>query len=122
MSRRRMQVAALMFALTFAVTGCGYSSPNPLGPSMSTVSVQGVKVTPQVIQFSAIGDTKDLVATISPANATDQVVTWDSSDPKVASVDAKGRVTALAAGAGVFITVTTHDGRYQASVNVSVNQ
>lgn len=122
MTRRIAQIAALMIAVSSLVGACGYSPTNPSNAYTGPVAVQGVKVTPQQIQLSAIGETKDLVATIFPANATDQAVTWDSSDPKVVSVDAKGRITALAAGAGIFITVTTHDGRYEASVNVSVNQ
>jgi len=35
-------------------------------------------------------------------------------------VDGSGLVTAIGAGAGVFITVFTHDGARQASANVSV--
>jgi uncharacterized protein YjdB len=84
------------------------------------VAVQGVKVTPQVVQLLAIGDTGRVVATISPSNATDQAVRWESSDSGVASVNAAGLITAKAAGLGVFVTVYTHDGGHQASVNVSV--
>jgi uncharacterized protein YjdB len=83
--------------------------------------VEGVKVTPQVIVFPAIGETTQLSATVSPANATDKAIAWESTDSTVAAVDAFGRVTAMAVGSGVFITVSTHDGHHQASVNVSVN-
>ena len=121
MSRRYQQLAALMFALAWFGTACGYSQNNPLYPSMSTVSVLGVKVTPQSIQFTSIGETRDVTATVSPSNATDQTVTWTSSNPDVATVDATGRVTAVAVGFNVFITATTHDGKYQASVAVNVN-
>ena len=84
------------------------------------VAVQGVKVTPQVVQLLAIGETRQVVATISPSNATDQAVRWESSDSRVASVNAAGLITAKAEGSGVFVTVYTHDGGHQASVNVSV--
>jgi uncharacterized protein YjdB len=85
------------------------------------VAVQGVKVTPQVIVFDAIGQTKLVVATVVPSNATDQVVTWESTDSTVATVDSSGLVTAKAVGFGVFITAFTRDGLRQASVNVSVD-
>jgi uncharacterized protein YjdB len=38
----------------------------------------------------------------------------------VASVNATGLVTARSAGVGVFVTVFTHDGNFQASANVGV--
>ena len=55
------------------------------------------------------------------ANATDQGIIWESTDSTVATVNALGLVTARGVGAGVFITAYTHDGHFQASVNVSVN-
>jgi uncharacterized protein YjdB len=108
----------LLYAVGLAA-GCSY--PNqPYGPT-ANVAVRGVKVAPQTIEFVAIGETKTLSATISPANATDQTISWQSTDSTVAGVDANGLVTAKAVGFGVFITVTTHDGRHEASANVSVN-
>ncbi len=105
--------------LLLAPAACGDSGPMA-DPSGTNVPVQGVKVTPQVVQLLAIGETRQIVATIAPANATDQAITWESSDPSVASVDPAGLVTANAAGAGVFITAYTHDGHHEASVNVTV--
>ena len=114
----RRTITGLVCASTFAV-GCSYSSA-PYGRT-DNIAVNGVTITPQTIQFVAVGETRSLVAKISPANATDQAVTWDSSDPMVASVDNTGRVTARSIGAGVFITVTTHDGHHEASANIGVN-
>jgi uncharacterized protein YjdB len=99
-------------ALALAAAGCSSSS--------EPVAVDGVRVTPQSIQLTAIGATRQLVATISPANATDRVLTWESTDSTVASVDATGLVTARAGGVGIFITAITHDGHFQSSANVSV--
>jgi alpha-amylase len=112
-----------MFALlVLTANGCSNpGQPSDPDPPANTVSVLAVKVTPQTVQFGALGETKQLLATISPANATDQAIVWESTDSSVASVDAVGRVTAKAVGSGVFITAYTHDGRHQASVNVSVS-
>lgn len=44
------------------------------------------------------GDTESLSATITPANATNKTITWSSSNSAVATVDAKGKITAVAAG------------------------
>ena len=108
----------LIYGVALAL-GCSY--PNQPYSSTDNVAVLGVKVAPQTIAFLAIGETKNLTATIAPANATDQIISWQSTDSTVASVDANGLVTAKAVGSGVFITVTTHDGRHEASANVSVN-
>ena len=62
--------------------------------------VLGVKVTPQSVLLTALGETRQLSATIDPDSATDQRMTWMSSDTSVATVDAGGVVTAGAPGLG----------------------
>lgn len=61
-----------------------------------------------------VDDTFDLVATISPASAADQSVTWESDDTDVVTVDENGTVTAIGAGAA-SVTVTTSNGGFTAS-------
>ncbi|MDR0670704.1 MAG: family 43 glycosylhydrolase, partial [Oscillospiraceae bacterium] len=56
-----------------------------------------------------VGTTKRLSAALTPADPIDADLTWSSSDPQVATVDAAGLVTALAAGE-TTVTVTTVDG------------
>ena len=56
---------------------------------------------------------------IYPQNATNQAVTWSSSNPAVATIDATGKVTALSVGTTV-ITVTTVDGGKSDTFNVNV--
>lgn len=116
---RQAVLKVSMVLLAAVASGCGYSTQPNYPPT--TVTVEGVIVTPQSVVLVAIGETRQLVATIAPLDATDRAVTWESSDPSVATVDAAGLVTARAAGDGVFITVFTHDGHHQASVNVSVS-
>ena len=45
-----------------------------------------------------VGATKQLTATVSPSNATNTSVTWESLDELVATVDASGLVTGVANG------------------------
>ena len=65
------------------------------------------------------GGTANLTATITPANATNQNVTWSSNAPSVATVSSSGNVTAVAPGTAT-ITVTTEDGNKTATCAVTV--
>ena len=62
-------------------------------------------------------ETVTLKATISPANATIQTVTWSSSNEDVATVDASGKVTGVSEGSA---TITASAGGKSASCEVKV--
>ena len=83
------------------------------------IRVTGVSLNIEDYMPLAVGTTKTLIATLSPANATNRSVTWTSSDPTVACVDDNGVVTAVSAG-WANITVTTADGGYTATADVLV--
>jgi uncharacterized protein YjdB len=65
------------------------------------------------------GETQTLTATVLPASATNKAVTWASSNPDVATVNANGAVTGITTGT-CFITVTTADGGHTAQAPVTV--
>ncbi|MDR0750837.1 MAG: Ig-like domain-containing protein, partial [Tannerellaceae bacterium] len=67
----------------------------------------------------AVAETIQLIATVSPANADNKGITWQTSDDAVAAVAADGTVTALAPGTAV-ITVITNDGGYSAICTITV--
>ena len=52
-------------------------------------------------------ETVDLVATILPETTTDKSVTWTSSDEAIATVDADGKVTAVAVGKATITATAT---------------
>ena len=56
------------------------------------------------------GDSETLTVTYTPADADDRNVTWTSSDNSIATVDANGKVTAVAEGAAI-ITATSGNGK-----------
>lgn len=88
--------------------------------TVSPIVVTGVSLnkTSTTIEISA---TETLVATIAPSNATNQNVTWTSSDTDVATVGSDGTVTGVSTGTAT-ITVTTSDGSYTATCDVTVQE
>ena len=66
-----------------------------------------------------VGEKFKVTAAVSPKNAAVKLVSYKSSNTKVAEVDSKGNVTAKAAGTAA-ITVTTLDGNKKASCAVTV--
>ena len=83
-----------------------------------TVAVTGVTLNQNEAQMTVGGETLTLTATVNPNNATDQSVSWSTSDANVATVE-NGVVTAVAAGTAT-ITVTTTDGSFTATCDVTV--
>ncbi|EHJ02115.1 Ig domain protein group 2 domain protein [Clostridium sp. DL-VIII] len=74
----------------------------------STVKVTSVALNTTKLNW-AIGNIGTFTATVLPNNATNKAVTWKSSNTKVATVDSKGKLTAVGAGSAT-ITCTASDG------------
>ena len=120
---------------TKAVTGYTYSPDGALAPANTSVTITyATKTTTQVITVTNVavtgvsvkasttiekGKTETLTPTISPSNATNKAVSWESDNTSVATVTSAGVVTAVAAGTA-NITVTTEDGSFEATCVVTV--
>ena len=63
------------------------------------------------------GETSVLVATISPANASENNISWKSSNTKVATVNKNGKITAVKAGS---VKITASSGKKSATCNLDV--
>jgi hypothetical protein len=81
-----------------------------------TVSVSSVTLDKDRLDLT-VGGTAKLTATVSPADATDKSVTWESSDASVATVDNDGNVKALKGGTS---NITAKAGGKSASALVDV--
>lgn len=66
-----------------------------------------------------VGDTKELTATVTPENATNPTLTWESSAPQIATV-ANGKVTALKAGKATITVKATDASGKSATCEVTV--
>ena len=87
-----------------------------VAPCVTVVPVTSVSISGGDFELKE-GASKQLSATVAPANATDRAVSWKSSNTSVATVNASGNVTAVAAGTA---TITATAGGKSATVTVTV--
>lgn len=105
---------ALLFALSAAACGGG-DSTEPNDP------IASVTISPATVQLAALGETSQLSATVrtqSGANAN-ATLSWQSSAPQIATVDANGLVRAIAVGSA---QITASAGSVSGSAQVTVVQ
>ena len=72
-----------------------------------TLPVLSVTLNESADTLTAVNDTLQLTAVVTPDNATNKAVTWSSSNDSVAIVDNNGFVTAV--GNGIAIITATAD-------------
>jgi hypothetical protein len=104
--------AQVEIALANAEYGRFFGSP------VVTIPVTGVTVAPTSTTLAA-GASTTLTATVAPANATNQAVTWITSNPAVATVNSSGVVTGVGSGTAT-ITVITQSGGFTATSTITV--
>ena len=97
----------------------GFTANCALTVTPSTIPVTGVSLSPSIATVS-IGSHQQLTPSISPSNATNQLVTWSTSNSSAATVNSSGLVTGVVEGTAT-ITVTTDDGGYTATCDVTVS-
>ena len=89
------------------------------GSGDDTIPVTGVSL-PLTLSLIVDSPPQTLTAAITPANATNKAVAWESSDIAIATVSETGDVSPQAAGTAT-ITVTTADGGHTAVCAVTVH-
>jgi|GEM_PF-2569089 len=91
--------ALVLIAVAAVVCSCGGGKEDkPDGPiTPSVVAVSSVSLSKTEAEL-VVGNTLQLTATVSPSNATDKSVTWNSSNASVATVTPTGLVSAKAEG------------------------
>lgn len=94
--------------------------PEPTPKPPSTISVTGISLN-STTGTIILGETGQLTASILPVNATNKNVTWTTSDNNVATVDNKGKVTAVGVG-NAIITAKTADGAKTATAAYTITK
>ncbi|MDD3148059.1 MAG: Ig-like domain-containing protein, partial [Candidatus Riflebacteria bacterium] len=87
--------------------------------STKSVSVTWVNLN-KTSTIMLINDSEILLPTITPANATNQNLTWYSTDSSIANVDSSGKVTGIKDGKAIIV-VKTEDGHCTAECVVTVS-
>ena len=82
-----------------------------------TTAVSGITLDKSELSMRVGDNPVTLVAKVTPDDATDKTVTWSSSNVKVATVDANGKVTAVGSGEA---TITAMAGGKTATCKLSV--
>ena len=102
----------------YGLTYAGEETATGVSFKTKTQPVTGVSLDKTELSVET-GKTATLKATIAPANATNKDLNWTSDNEKVATVDSKGVVTAVATGTA-NIRVSTKDGNKSAQAKVTV--
>ncbi len=87
----------------------------------ATVPVTGVTLDKTTLELFT-GNTATLTATVQPSDATNQNVTWESSNTEVATVGANGKVTAVGEGNATITATAEENSNISATCTVTVTQ
>ena len=112
----------LSACIVFAFAGCSNSGGGSDSPQV--VRVSGVTLNKSTLTLD-VDTSEQLIATVSPDNASDKSVKWLSSDTEIVTVTEDGTVKAVSDGTGpsgdtATVTVRTTDGAKTASCTVKV--
>lgn len=88
------------------------------GTKVESVEVEGISLDRTSLTLQK-GSSYTLTATITPTDATNKLVIWSSDNEDVATVSSAGEVSGESVGTAT-ITVTTADGGYTATCEVTV--
>jgi|GEM_PF-4244234 len=102
----------------FLYFACDSGEKDSTPGTVENVSVNDIKLNNTMIIET--GSSMELTYTISPSDATNQNVSWTSSDTDVATVSSTGLVTAVSAGTST-VQVITADGTFTANCQVTVH-
>ena len=96
------KVTAVAVGTATLTAACGSKSAScQLTVSSTIVGVTGIILSKTTLTLG-VGGSETLTATVLPDNVTNKTITWSSDKASVATVDANGKVTALAKGMAII--------------------
>ena len=104
-----------LFMVGLCVSGC---SEKVKFDNDNTIPVTGIILNPSEA-ILAVGYSLTMDVAVEPVEAVAKTMVWSTDNEQIATVDAAGKVTAVAPGTAI-ITATTDDGRFSAISNITI--
>lgn len=118
--RREATITITSGSNTFTVTVVQEGTKEDGSENEPPVQVTGITLNQTALRLK-VGETVTLEATVEPADATVQSVSWSTSDPEVATVNtATGEVTAIADGTATVTATSTSNKKVSATCSIVV--
>ncbi|MGN1416191.1 MAG: cellulase family glycosylhydrolase [Oscillospiraceae bacterium] len=114
-------------SLLVGMAGFSVSDADPVSPAAisasaaATVKVKTLKLTASKVAMT-VGKTYTIKSKITPSDATNQKLSYSSSDSKIAKVSSKGVVTAVKEGTATITVKTTDKSNLSAKLTVTVKK
>lgn len=89
----------------------------PGGVIYGRIEAESIMISPSVKEI-VLGQTGKLTVVFFPLNADSQVVEWESSDPKVATIDESGNVNGISIGESTITATAANGLSYQSTVRI----
>ncbi|MDD3368569.1 MAG: Ig-like domain-containing protein [Lachnospiraceae bacterium] len=103
-----------------AADGSGKSASCTVTVSNKTIAVSGISLNKSSLSLKK-GSSETLTATISPSDASDKGISWESSNTSIATVS-DGKVTAVAKGTATITAKAKGDSGKTATCSVTVEE
>jgi len=105
--------------ITVTTVDGGFTDQCEISVFKPVIPVTGVDLAGCPESDLAIDETVQLTTTVTPANADDTMVSWNSSNAEILTVDQNGLVTAITSGTAT-ISVKTNDGDFTQTCEITV--
>ena len=86
--------------------------------NVEAIEVKSITLNPTEMSVK-VGTSSQITATVTPENATDKELIWETSNASVATVDSTGKVTGVKTGTAV-VTAKTKDGKIKSICTVNI--
>ena len=119
-SLRFISATAILLVTALVFTSCEGAFDDIFGEWSRPGTVTSISLTSTTLTLVVGEADVTLSFTLKPDNAIDKTVTWSSDNTAVATVDATGRVHAVAVGTAIITATANDDSGVKATCKVTV--